>query len=390
MGVAELPDTLPKERMHESLSHGLYLTGVGSLIAVLGSCTPVASQPSGPPDGPADAGGTPLGEDGGAPVVDASPAPDGAVSASYTNPVFADDFPDPFVLREGDRYYAFATNAGGKNVPVVTSTDLASWNELPDAMPVLPAWARANASLTWAPAVLKRGGSFVLYFTARSIASGFQCIGRAIAASPAGPYVDDSSGPFVCQVGAETPLCGSIDASPFVAANGDPYLLWKSDENAPACAGVTRLWGQRLGVDGVSLLGSPTELLRRDRGWEMPLIEGPSMLAHDGRYYLFYSAGWWESSNYAIGYAICTTPLGPCEKRTEEGPLVKSGGDALGPGGQEFFTDTSGRTWMAYHGWSSPIVGYQNGGGRSLRIDPIAFDGEAPTVAGPTTSPRPL
>lgn len=376
--------------MRESISHVRRLNGAALLVVTLGSCAPAASRPSGPSDDPVDAGGPSPVEDGGAPAPDASPVPDAAAGASYTNPVFAGDFPDPFVLREGDRYYAFATNSGGKNVPVVTSTDLASWSELPDALPVLPAWARANASLTWAPAVLKRGGAFVLYFTARSIASGFQCIGRAIATSPAGPYVDDSSGPFVCQVGGQAALCGSIDASPFVGPNGDAYLLWKSDENAPACAGDARLWGQRLGVDGISLLGSPTELLRRDRGWEMPLIEGPSMLAHDGRYYLFYSAGWWESSSYAIGYAVCATPLGPCAKRTEDGPLVKSGGEALGPGGQEFFNDAAGKTWMAYHGWSSPIVGYQNGGGRSLRIDPIAFDGEAPVVAGPTTSPRPL
>ncbi|MBX3210091.1 MAG: family 43 glycosylhydrolase [Labilithrix sp.] len=376
--------------MRESIRHGKRLTGVTSLVVTLGSCTPPASQSAGAPDDHVDAGATSLGEDGGAPPSDASTTPDATAGASYTNPVFADDFPDPFVLRDGDRYYAFATNSGGKNVPVVTSTDLASWSELPDAMPVLPAWARSNASLTWAPAVLRRGSTFVLYFTARSIASGFQCIGRAIATSPAGPYVDDSSGPFVCQVGEDAPLCGSIDASPFVGANGDAYLLWKSDENAAECAGDARLWAQRLGVDGISLLGSPTELLRRDRGWEMPLVEGPSMLAHDGHYYLFYSAGWWESSSYAIGYAVCATPLGPCEKKTADGPLVKSDGEALGPGGQEFFTDTGGKTWMAYHGWSSPIVGYRNGGGRSLRIDPVAFAGEVPVIAGPTTSPRPL
>lgn len=335
------------------------------------------------PGGPPDAG------------AEAPPDPDGALSdaaarATYANPVFAGDFPDPFVVRDGARYVAFSTNAAGKNVRVVTSTDLASWEELPDALPVLPAWAQANASLTWAPSVLRRGGSFVLYYTARSIASGFQCIGRAVAAEAAGPYVDDSSAPFICQVEGAQALCGSIDPSPFVDENGDAYLLWKSDENAPRCARDARLWTQRLGVDGISLLGAPVELLRRSVGWETPLVEGPSMLKYEDRYYLFYSASWWESSSYGIGYAVCATAAGPCEKKTLDGPLVRSAGEVLGPGGQELFTDASGKTWMAYHAWSSPIVGYQNGGVRSLRIDPVVFSGGVPVLAGPSTEPTSL
>ena len=369
-----------------------------TLPAWLWSCTITTTTPGLAPDaghggssGDGRGGGGEGWVDAGAPPEEGAPdasAPPSRVS--YVNPVLAGDFPDPFVLRDGDRYYAFGTNTGGKNVPVAMSTDLASFHELPDALPVLPRWARAHASLTWAPSVLRRGESFILYFTARSIDAGFQCIGRAVATSPGGPYVDDSGGPFVCQVDGAQPLCGSIDASPFIDENGDAYLLWKSDENAPACAGAARLWTQRLGIDGLSLLGSPTALLQRDASWETPLIEGPSMVKVDDRYYLFYSANWWESPGYGIGYAVCATPIGPCEKRTVAGPLVGSTGEVLGPGGQELFTDTRGTTWMAYHAWSSPIVGYHNGGARSLRIDPITFPGGVPTLAGPTTTPRPL
>jgi beta-xylosidase len=308
----------------------------------------------------------------------------------YANPVFAVDFPDPFVLRAGDRYYAYATNAAGKNVRTASSTDLATWTELSDALPVLGSWAKPHASLTWAPSVLRRGDQFVLYYTARDVASGFQCIGRAIAQSPLGPFVDETSSPFICQVTDPSALCGSIDASPFVDTNGDAYLIWKSDENAAACNGNSRLWTQQLGVDGISLLATPTELLVRDRAWEYPLIEGPSMLKAGGVYFLFYSANWYESASYGVGYATCATPVGPCEKRTLDGPLVGSIGETLGPGGQEFFTDTKGRTWMAYHAWSSPLVGYAQGGARSLRIDPIDFDGGVPKLSGPTTSARPL
>jgi beta-xylosidase len=363
----------------------------GSLLAVLDSCSSETRLPSSDAsvDGD-DAGIVGPKEDGGADPHDGATLPDVVGPTTYANPIFAGDFPDPFVLRDGARYYAFSTNAAGKNVRVVTSDNLAMWGELPDALPNLPSWAKSNASLTWAPGVLKRGNKWILYFTARDIASGFQCIGRAVATSPAGPYVDDSGAPFICQVDGAQALCGSIDASPFLDENGDAYLLWKSDENASDCGGDARLWTQRLGVDGISLLATPTELLRRDRSWEMPLIEGPSMIKRDNRYWLFYSANWWESSSYGIGYAECASPVGPCTKKTIDGPLVKSVGQTLGPGGQEFFTDPHGKTWMAYHGWSSPVVGYPNGGTRSLRIDPIEFIDGVPSIAGPSTTPRPL
>lgn len=307
---------------------------------------------------------------------------------TYTNPVIRADFADPFVLRVGESFYAYATNALGKNVQAAKSSDLASWSDLEDAMPALPAWAKANASLTWAPSVLARGSRYVLYYTARHIASGFQCIGRAMADRPEGPFVDESEAPLVCQVAAEQALCGSIDASPFVDDDGNAFLLWKSDENAEACKADARLWSQKLTADGLGLEGTASELLRRDKAWELPLIEGPSMTKHDGKYYLFYSANWWESPNYAVGYATCSGPSGPCEKKSVDAPLVASRDGALGPGGQEFFTDTTGKLWMAYHGWSSPIIGYSNGGARALRIDPISFAGGVPTLAGPTTTPQ--
>ncbi|MDQ3929426.1 MAG: hypothetical protein M3328_09800, partial [Chloroflexota bacterium] len=38
----------------------------------------------------------------------------GAAGATFTNPVLRSDFADPFVLKDGDVYYGFATNASGK------------------------------------------------------------------------------------------------------------------------------------------------------------------------------------------------------------------------------------------------------------------------------------
>ena len=40
---------------------------------------------------------------------------------------------------------------------------------------------------------------YVVYYTVREAASGRQCISRAVASSPTGPFLDDSWGPMVCQ-----------------------------------------------------------------------------------------------------------------------------------------------------------------------------------------------
>jgi len=368
--------------------------GAASLLACSGA--PPSERPR---EGAPSSQATPqtsAGADGGAPADAATPDADNSLEprargASYRNPVVARDFPDPFVLREETAYYAFATNAAGSNVQASTSTDLVHWTVLPDALPNLPSWATAGASLVWAPSVLKRGSTFIMYYTANVTALGFQCISRAVATQPDGPYVDTSAAPLVCQTSGAEAFCGSIDPSPFVDVDGTPYLFWKSDENSPSCATPPRIWVQRLTDDGFALVGPRTAVLARTEAWEYPVIEGPSMVVDSGRYYLFYSANTYQSESYGVGYAVCERATGPCTKRTLDrtdgapAALVHSTTAALGPGGQEFFVDFSGTAWMAYHAWTAPRMTYAGGGARSMRIDRITFVDGAPVFGGPTT-----
>lgn len=283
--------------------------------------------------------------------------------------MYPSDFPDPFVLLADGSYYAYATNAAGFNVQVMSSTDLTSWQHLGDALPALPKWAQPGN--TWAPSVLPRGDGFVLYYTARHPSSGRQAISAATSSQPAGPFVDDSTEPLIFQLDQG----GSIDASPFVDPDGAGYLFWKADANA--IHQPSSLWGRQLADDGLSLLGTATSLLTYDCGWEDPLIEAPSVVYSDGTYFLFYSANWWASAGYSIGYAIGYDPLGPYEKVTTSGPWFGSDPDVAGPGGQEFFTDAGGSLQMAYHGWQPGVTGYPKGV-RTLRISGVEFDNGTP------------
>jgi beta-xylosidase len=270
--------------------------------------------------------------------------------ALTTGSPFPYDFPDPFVLSTGDEYYAYATNSGGGEVQVIRSDDLASWELVGDGLANVPRWAERHT--TWAPAVLARPGGYVLYYTVRHAASGRQCISRAAGRSPAGPFIDDSVVPLVCQLEHG----GSIDPSPYVDPAGQAWLLWKSEGFGTMPAS---LWSQPLASDGRSFVGAARALLSADRRFEARVIEAPSLARVGGRYVLLYSSGDWKTRDYNVAYATCASPAGPCTK-PYDGRLLRSGSRAAGPGGAEFFRTTRGAPWVAFHAFSEPDVGYPN------------------------------
>lgn len=291
-------------------------------------------------------------------------------AAISTGPVYPGDFPDPSVLLAGRTYWAYSTGSAGRNLQVMSSPDLRTWTTPVDPLPVLPSWARPG--FTWAPDVLARAGAFLMYYTVRDAASGRQCISVATSVTPGGPFTDTSSAPLICQL----PNGGSIDASATVMSAGT-YLVWKSDDNAVGRR--THLWSQQLSSDGRALVGTRSRLLSADLPWQRSVIEGPSMVEVGGLHYLFYGANAWNSASAAIGYAWCTSPLGPCVHASILGPWMASHGTGLGPSGPEVFVDASGATRLAYHAWTG-AVGYQNGGMRSLWIDPLKFAGLVPSA----------
>jgi hypothetical protein len=304
----------------------------------------------------------------------------------YKNPVIGSDFPDPDIVYTGNHYVAVSTGSNGMNVPTAVSTDLSKWKLVGDALPVLPPWSVASWRYVWAPDLVKVGTHWDLWFTARDVATGRQCIGWMTSDSARGPFHGGSQVPTVCQ----SQLGGSIDPSVFVDSRGDRWLLWKNDGN---CCGLeSRIWSQRLGADGTTVVGAATPILSYSGGWESSgvstssTIENPSMVQVGNTLHLFFSGNGYDGSNYAVGHAICTTPVGPCGLPSEV-PILSSYGSVVGTGGEAIFRDNHGALWMAYAAWTSPRVGYEAGGVRSMRIDRLLFFGDVPIVAGPTTSP---
>jgi hypothetical protein len=292
-------------------------------------------------------------------------------SVGAGGPVYPFDFPDPFVLRVGSTYYAYATNSAEGNIQIIQSSNLTQWTGVGNALPKLPAWAKAGG--TWAPSVLQDGNTFLLYYAAvvGGKGGGEECISVATAGTPVGPFIDHSSAPLECQ----TTQGGSIDPSTFVDTNGTPYLIWKSNGQAGQPA---TLWSEMLDAAGTGFAAdTPTLLLTPNNAWEKGTVEAPDMESVNGRDYLFFSGNSWNTANYAVGLTICSGPLGPCNQDVPS-PMLASGSTMSGPGGESLFTDGSGNLWMAFDAWLPGGVGYPHS--RALYIRQLNYNGQTLVV----------
>jgi beta-xylosidase len=302
---------------------------------------------------------------------------------SFQNPVLRQDFPDPFVLNANGTYYAYATNGSGKNIQTAQSPDLVHWTVGRDAMPALPKWAKLGCSYVWAPEVIANGSGYLMYYTARDKAADRQCVGVATGDKPDGFFKDTRDAALVCQ----TDEGGTIDASPF--RDGDKlYLYYKNDGNC--CNKPTYLWVQELAADGQSVTGEPIQLMRNDVPWEGAVVEAPTMVKHGDTYYLFFSANNYGGVEYAVGYATCDTPTGPCTQAPEN-PILKSRMTpplVVGPGHQAI-VQVNDQTWIVYHAWNILSSGVR-GDARYVWIDRLDWPDGKPVVRGPTTDPQPM
>lgn len=332
------------------------------------ACAVAACTGYGPgaPNGTASVGATP-------------PAASEFAGPTFRNPVYPTNFPDPGVLQDGETYYAYATTNGIERIQTASSTDLVDWDPGPDALRQPPAWGTADI---WAPEVWQTDAGYVMYYTIgdtntrRPDVRAAQCVSVAVADSPHGPFTDSRTSPLVCQ-GEEG---GSIDAFPFRDDDGTPYLLWKNDGNC--CNLPTHIWIAPLTPDGLELAGEPVDTgAVSDAAWEGGVVEAPTLVLRDGTYYLFYSASFFDSASYAVGYATSSSVTGPYEDAAEN-PILRTpqdpdDTDARGPGGQSVVSAADGSTWLLYHAWDSSFAA------RSMWLDELVWEDGKPRILGP-------
>jgi xylan 1,4-beta-xylosidase len=252
--------------------------------------------------------------------------------------VIPGDFPDPSVIRYGDRFWATATTSNwAPAYPLLSSADLVHWKTEGHVFPTLPQWADYYF---WAPEISEENGKVYIYYTAHKKEGGL-CVGIASASSPKGPYVDH--GPIMCQE------AGSIDAFATRDENGKLFLIWKEDGNS--VNKPTPIWAIELNEQRTAVIGEKKELFRNDAAWEANLVEGVSMIRHGGYFYAFYSGAGCcgRGCTYGLGVARAKNLLGPWEKY-QKNPLLVSSGDWKCPG-HGTPVEMGGKNYFLYHAY---------------------------------------
>lgn len=287
------------------------------------------------------------------------------------------DHPDPSVVKIGDTYWASATTSNWLPAfPLMKSHDLVHWQREGAVFNSPPAWADYYL---WAPEISYENGKVYIYYAAHK-KGGNLAVGVASADRPEGPYTDH--GPLVGQAD------GSIDAFPMRDEHGKLYLIWKEDANS--VNRPTPIWAQEMNEARTALVGEKTELFRNDRKWEGNLVEGVSILKHNGYFYAFYAASacCGASCTYGIGVARAKNLLGPWEK-SPSNPLLTSAGEWTCPGhGTPIEKD--GRFFFLHHAYDkkTSIFTGRQGVLTEFRFTPeqwVAFipEKQTPAVAPP-------
>jgi GH43 family beta-xylosidase len=299
----------------------------------------------------------------------------------YQNPQTINNIGDPFILPVEGKYHIFATSAS-VGFYTWSSDDLKTFGGKKKALQRV-AWATGDY---WAPEVYAYNGKYVMLFSARRASDKSLRIGIAVADKPEGPYKDPLDAPLF------DPGYAVIDASLFVDDDGAPYLYYSRDcsENVVGFFHESHIYVVKLSPDLLSTVGEPVKLTSPDQAWELGSgdyrwNEGPVVVKHDNKYYLYYSANYFSAKEYGVGVAVAESPEGPFVK-SESNPLltyVEEKGEVIvsGPGHNSFFT-VGDELFTAYHTHTYPSAPTGN---RQLNYDRAGFhaDGTA-YINGPT------
>ena len=297
--------------------------------------------------------------------------------ATYTNPVWAEDAPDPFVLSFGGRFWAYATETAkrGSGFQVLESPDLVNWTHR--GLCFTPPWSKVHL---WAPEVVERDDLLYMTYSALNPKTGRHDIGIATSAAPTGPFTHRA-----VLASGENNKVGVIDATIFLETDGAAFLVYSEEE-------PRRIVMKRLAPDWLSTVGEAVEILKPTEPWEKGVTEAPTLLYRGGVYHLFYSANGFETGKGDSGYCVAHAFS---EKR--EGPYKKSGailaqepGRVYGPGHQCVVSVRS-EDWLIYHGWSDqgePRYG-SNPVGRTIRLDRLLWQEGMPQPLAASTTPQP-
>lgn len=312
----------------------------------------------------------------------------GSAGASFTYPAASSEHRaigthDPSLIRAGNTFYLFAT---GGLLNVRSSTDLAKWNASGAIFSALPSWIRDALGQTitdlWAPDVSFVNGTYRLYYSGSTFGSNHSVIGLATNVTldrqnSAYQWVDKGLVIESNAKGGSKDDWNAIDPNAITDADGNWWLVFGS------------FWsGIKLRrLDTATGMPSTTDTMLYALAEHSGGIEAPSIISHNGYYYLFVSfdaccKGVDSTYRTMVGRASAITgPYTDADgKAMLQGnavQLLAKSGRYIGPGGGTAFRDGE-QYFYVYHYYDG-----QMNGASELMLRPITWKNDWPELGTP-------
>ena len=248
---------------------------------------------------------------------------------------------DPTIFFNKATYYLYGTVEGnsGNGFKVYTSSNMKGW-ALDTIMNKGFALTKANVFGTkgfWAPQVFGYKNIFYMAYVAD------ENIAIASSKDPLGPFVQKKLQAL------EAPV-KQIDPFVFIDDDGKKYLYHVR------LTGGNKIFVAQMKDDFSAILPETLQpCITASEPWEntantnWPVTEGPSILKHKNRYYLFYTANDFRNPDYAVGYATSSTPYGPWKKYAGNPIISKKDIGINGTGHGDFVKDARQNLWYVFH-----------------------------------------
>lgn len=262
---------------------------------------------------------------------------------TYQNPIFAGDYPDPSIIRDGEDYYIVHSSFNYyPGLLIWTSKDLVNWKPVTHAL-------KKSVGSVWAPDLVKYNNKFYIYFPANET-------NYVVSA-------DNINGPWSDPIDLKI---GNIDPGHFTDEKGNRYLYFSNGDYVP------------LSKDGLSVSEAGKHVYD---GWKIPsewsiecfCMEGPKVLKRGNYYYLTVAEGGTAgpATSHMVISARSKSPLGPWEN-SPHNPILRTNDSAekwWSKGHSTLIDDVNGKWWMVFHGYEN---GYYNMGRQTL-LQPVEW-----------------
>jgi xylan 1,4-beta-xylosidase len=299
----------------------------------------------------------------------------------YRNPILAGFYPDPSVVRAGDRYYLVnSTFAYFPGIPVFESRDLVHWTQIGhviDRPSQLDFDGLGMSRGVFAPTIEYHDGTF--YVVNTSVDAGGNFI--ATAKDPAGPWSDP----------IWLPTIDGIDPSLFFDdgkdGSGKVFLINNdAPEGPPLYEGHRAIWMQQLDAKTFKPIGPRKVLLNggMDIAQKPIWIEGPHIYKRDGWYYLVCAEGG-TSLQHSQVVARSRDIWGPYQPY-EHNPILtqrdlpEDRADAIGNAGHADLVEGTDGTWWAVFLASRMYDRVHYNTGRETFLLPVEWKDGWPTI----------